>query len=524
MAGGAVEGAVEGAAYGLGTALSEEQLGRSDDLAESIIAHAGGGALLGGTLGAGLRGTAETVAWAGGRARTRVRDFADAVKRASGKEPPKSLAQTLERMAKGHTPDDAGLELASRELRGALERVVPPTKPTTPVFGALTPAGQAVPARDAGLDSAFKRAFMKDGKVDSAKVHTFVRGLGTPGNASREELFEAVLGSADNAVASGVREVADGARAVAEAHRAWRGQLATESAMGDMPIWMVRTLGYTAGHVSGIPGAGPILGLGAGMVANRVLRPAHAELQRVAVARQLTELSGAIGARAARLTGAANAVVRALPPSRLVSSTAVMLSDASDDERQSAYRERVSEVYAMAASPETVAERVGGVTAHLDEGLPATRAVLMATASNALAYLASAIPRSYQPDILSDAPATPAHERARFARVDAVLQEPLRVMEPGATPDEHRAVSTVYPRLYAAMTASVAEATASSERVSWEARRRLALLWGAETHGAFDRRHRAVMQAATQPPPPGPGRPPNPPPSPAAEPHPNESP
>lgn len=508
VAGGAVEGAVEGTAYGLGTAVSEEALGHTDDVAQSLLANAGAGALLGGSIGLGLRGTGEALRWSAGRARARVQDFAELVRRASGKDPPRGVADVLKLAAEGRQIDDGAVNLVSTELRNRLTKLAP-----------VTAARATNPT-----DAAFNALFTKRGLVDSGKVFRFVKRLGAPGNESDEAALDTFLATRGDA-AGDVHDVLAGARTVAGAKRSFDAQLARESAMGDQPVWLARAAAYSLGSMSGVPGAGAVAGIAAGVLANRALRPAHAQLQRAAVARHLSDLTESMHARARRLVGDRTLSVSAIPMTRLLAPTAVMLGDGSDEERARAYVERVEEVHALNASPAALADRLEAVTAHLGEGLPATRAVLMSTAASALAYLAANTPASVQPDHLATAPAVPPHERTRFARLDAALQEPLRVMDDDATPEEHAAVAAVYPRLHAEMQRAVAEAAAKSERVSWDTRRRLALLWGASTHDAFERRHLAALQAAaTSRPARGPGRPPTPPQHPRTAEDPAESP
>jgi hypothetical protein len=358
-------GALEGGVIGVNNALSEAALGHSDDVADSLLADAGMGALLGGAVGGGLQVLGDAARWAGGKAVGRVRDVAELVERFSGEAP------------------------------------------------------------EAGAASAMKRLLQ----------NTVKRG---------GEAAGAVLG----------------------------------------------------GAVGGAPGA-YLGGRAGGSLAQEALE--RAGVQRIMSA---LETRMADGARAVARGGAEAAA----DVGRLAPRTAAMLRG-SQAERDAAFAARADEIRAMAASPESTVDHISAHTARLQGAVPEATAALHSRVADALSFLHGNLPQGSNADAFSQATLIPAQERARFARIDAALQDPLRVLRADATREEVNAVATVMPRLHARMQKAVMEAVEPA-KLDWKRRQRLQFVWGVNTHNAYAPANVRVYQQTYVPAAKGPGRPP----------------
>lgn len=509
VAAGVASGVVDGAVYGLGTGLSEAQLGNSEDVAEHMMAAAGAGALLGGAVG----GAASTFAAGVMKGRARLKDYAALYAKGAGRAAPAGLPGVLRDIAEGRPVGPQGLELAAKEFRGVLDdvhsRAAAPVKPAANIRDYA-----AQEAAQAAAVAPLPKDFLRGGVVDSAKVSAFVRRLGSEPNVTKEAaLREWMQGLPDDA-AQTVSRALDDARMVAEASRAEGAAFALETALGEVPAWSGRAAGAAIGGVVGGPVGAGVGGMVGGMVANRMARPMHAEVQRAAVQRALTRVGELMGERAAVLVGTAKAAARGADAAgrgleRVLPATAVMLTAQSDAERNAAFLERAESLADASLSPGLTAERMAAATAHLDDAVPDTNAMVQVKAVEAIKFLASVMPVAEAADFLAaHAPSIPAHRLQEFARIDAVVQDPLRAMAPEATASEIRAVATVYPRLYGAMQQAIAKAITPA--VSWERKKHLSASWGLQLHKAFTSNHVRMLQNAYAAPKRGPGRPPKP--------------
>lgn len=176
----------------------------------------------------------------------------------------------------------------------------------------------------------------------------------------------------------------------------------------------------------------------------------------------------------------------------LAGTTTALLTATSPEERQKAYETRMQELTAL-QDPATASAVMERATSHLGEDMPDTRGFMQLKGSDALAYLAKNMPRTFAVDTLAPVPALPDHDITTFARLDAVLQDPMRAMRSDATRQEVQAVQTVYPALGAKMQRAIVGVI--SPGLAWGARKSLAAAWGIQTHAAFTASSIALSQS-----------------------------
>lgn len=394
--------AVEGATYAAGNAVSEASLGRTEDVADHVLAATGLGALLGAaTHGAGAL-LGKGLKFAG-----------DAGKRA--------VAGALAREADAQAARVSG-SLAAGRVAGNVEQQA--------AYDAQTAARTA-----------------------AERTHTPLDLEATP--VSAPEGPTALAGPTDVPDASTLE-----GRIAAMATRRVGGKMAAMALGGPM--------GYVAADLAASTLDSPA-------VRAKVLQWARNATLRVA--QTVDEHAAAIGAGAENAAATGRYLER-----RIAGTTASLLSASTPSARREAFAARQEELASL-SDPATQAVNFDRATAHLNDAMPDTRALLHTRGTATLAWLQSQIPRSANPDRLDPHVRLNDHDIMRWSRLDAVAQDPLRAMERGSSKAEVEAVAVLYPSLHATMQKAIAGVLKAG--MNWNARKAVSYKWGIETHNAF---------------------------------------
>jgi hypothetical protein len=548
--GGVAAGAVEGALYGAGNAVSEAALGRTDLTAERLLAGAGAGsfwgAAAGGPLGALL-----------GKARPRDVDVEATYAAVTGNEPAKGFGK-LVRAAQGRLNEarrkaaevggadpefvkaafgkdaDEWLKVASgpreevdalaRQLRGRLqehlavgERIAR-TRPALP-FGRTMGPYDADPF--AGAEAARLEVvnLFRSGldHVDAGRVSNFVNGITRPrADAGLQAIrnyrtqLAAAVEHGDDALKAAVRQADEGLTAVLDAvedrvvaKNQFREQLQRElqSAAGGVSG---RAVGAAAGGALGGP-LGAALGYVASEAVEATARPLQALQRRAAQRRALQAVSdyaregGRAFARRTKLDRPLPQSVRAALP-RMVAPTTQALLDGRAEDRQAALARRSEELHATAFNPLASVARLEAID---DGDLPEAGQLVRQRLVEINEYLRSQVP---QPLVPGSRTPVPDHEVRRFARLDAAVQDPLRLvddLQAGRVLDPKvvEAVGRFYPSVLEDLQAGVQEALLDDpDALSWEQTLRLGIALGLPTHASLRPDSLATQQATAMAP------------------------
>lgn len=380
-----------------------------------------------------------------------------------------------------------GVEDGSRALLREVEAMVDNVASEPAAFGAAAAAYSDL----RGLGGAWREARSAI-ELDAATLASELTSRGAPSGATVSRLSDAfetaeeVIERAERTGATkaqlrGAREALDRARttvgqAIADGEvrgAALRG-LASEKDHGALGQLATRGLGRAAGKLGGAAGA--FLGGGAGYamghlaggameaVVDAALKPVST-YQRVArlgtAARQTTErvraatdrLRGVL--RSGRYDRAGRVAVR--------STSRVVAALRSDDgaERRAAYRDARDGIRGLVTDPSQLQSRLESTIGPVSEVSPGLSESMGATVVRGVTYLASSLPPVEGANTLYGAELEPSDfEVDAFLRRYEAIEDPVSVIELASVgelhPEHIEAVSTVYPALYADMTAEVA--------------------------------------------------------------------
>ncbi len=284
------------------------------------------------------------------------------------------------------------------------------------------------------------------------------------------------------------------------ARNQFREQMQREWQRSDVGPWLARVAGFAVG--------GPLGGLAAGAAVEATSRPLHALLRRSAQRRALEAVREYAKGGAHRMVAGARvpklprALAGALP--RAVAPTTVLMLDGNPEERQQALQRRVEELGAVAYNPTLTTERLEAV----DDGDPATG---LPDAGNLIRqrlvelneYLRQRLP---QPRGTGRRARVLDAELRKFARRDAVAQDPLRLVDDLADgrvvdPGEVEVVRRFYPSVLEDFKEGVVELLADDpDALSWEQTIRLGVALGLLTHDSLAPTNLAAQQARAQEP------------------------
>jgi hypothetical protein len=273
-------------------------------------------------------------------------------------------------------------------------------------------------------------------------------------------------------------------------------------------------LAGVVGHgVAGFPGA-----LAARSAASGFTRPAHSMLARYQLASTIQRVHGYVRDRLGSFaSGARESLEEAQAVGRrygfdrrLASATAAMMSAPSATERRDAAVSRIAEL--QADDPGMLTDRLAETAPDVGAHAPGVAGVLRQRLADAHALLRSVLPVPLGPAgdggglvprrsarMLSD------RDVARFAAVDAAIQDPLRLVDQlaaGRVPDPAAvlAVQTAYPALWAHVTQALTEQLAThADRVGWRQAMALTVTLGVAGHPSVEPTALNLQQALARP-------------------------
>jgi hypothetical protein len=271
-----------------------------------------------------------------------------------------------------------------------------------------------------------------------------------------------------------------------------------------------RGLGYMAGRVAGRAVGLPELG---GFVGEQMAGSSPMRMAALARGARVVQdyISDRMGAFA---RGAVNASEAASLPRSVAPTTLAMLNAPGADDRRQAMQARMNELGAY-GDDRAVGDRATAGTAHFAQDAPDAAMAVSAKAVQVAAYLRDAAPQplaqrsgliakpSY--DLVSD------RDVHRFAEMDAVLQDPLRIVDQMAkghvpAPEIMKAVQEVYPETYQSIVAAFqAHIAKDPESVSWATTIRAGIAFGLSAHPSLDSANLATQQQAAAAPAPAAG-------------------
>jgi hypothetical protein len=344
-----------------------------------------------------------------------------------------------------------------------------------------------------------------DGKVAAGKVESFVNAITRPRADARVDALKQLAG--DDAKLSGL---IDDIGEIQGARNLLRDQLEREQASG----MDAELLAGVVGHgVAGFPGA-----LAARSAAAGFTRPAHSLLARYQLASTVQRVHGYVRDRLSNFaSGARESLEEAQAVGRrygfdrrLASATSAMLSAPSASERRDAAASRIAEL--EATDPTMLADRLAETAPDVDAHAPGVSGVLRQRLADAHALLRSVIPVPLGPAgdggglvprrssrMLSD------RDVARFAAVDAAIQDPLRLMDQlaaGRVPDPAAvlAVQTAFPALWGHMTQELTEQlTTHADKVGWRQAMAISVTMGIAGHPSVEPAALNLQQALARP-------------------------
>lgn len=343
-----------------------------------------------------------------------------------------------------------------------------------------------------------------NGSVDEGKLGSFVDQLTRP---RADERMQALRNfAADDPKLTGILDDLGNRQA---ARNLVRDQVAREGGTGageELFATGAGALAYSAGGFPAAVAAREVSRAAAGAVN----RPLQTTIARYRLAAQVQRVHGYVRDGLDRFVTGAQGAGRAIELDRKLAPMTQLMLSGSREERRTAVAARVAEL--SASDPAGLADSLEAATAHTTNDAPDVSAAVRDRLAKATELLRSVVPQALATQgagggLLpkSNSAMIPDRDIRRFAAVDAMVQDPLRLIDQlskhvAPDPAAVTAFQTAYPALWGHVVQQLYQSLADHpDAVGWAQARSLALTLDVTSHPSFAPANLNLQQALTKP-------------------------